>query len=296
MEIFVGKNGSGKSNFFEATAEIFRHLFELDAGGAPPSFDYKVGYEIAGSPVEIAWTSGKLEIGGQHRIDLKGVPLPDNIILYYSGHNATITEIAQSYQDLFKGRISSAKFKEARRFVAIDTTYKDLLLSLTLLQEQGSPARQYAFERLGIASLGPELRLTLHRPLYRRRSRFSVAQDSEKNQYWRPEGETKRILERLHRCISTPTGSIVRSEGYFEDRDQYILYLDLEDSGRNSQEIPTRRFSEPLITSRPWKCSDNQPRTQLDDGTVARVTDFSDGQFQSCTTMPLPSSSRTGST
>ena len=138
LEIFVGRNGSGKSNFFEATAEIFRHLFELDAGGSPPSFDYRVDYEIAESLLQIAWTSGKLEVNGQARSELTDIPLPDNIILYYSGHNSTTTEIAEGYHELFKGRISSAKFKEARRFVAIDTTYKDLLLSLTLLQDQAA--------------------------------------------------------------------------------------------------------------------------------------------------------------
>lgn len=283
LEIFVGKNGSGKSNFFEATAEIFRHLFELDAGGSPPSFDYRVHYEIGETGVEVAWTSGKLEVNGEAHSDLRGVPLPDNIILYYSGHNSAITEIARSYQEQFKGRISSAKFREARRFVAIDTTYKDLLLSLTLVQEQDSPARQYAFERLGIASLGSELRLTLHRPLYRRRrARFSIAQDSEKNRYWRPEGETKRILDRLHRCISTAKRGQVRSEGYFEGQDQYILYLDIEAfrtefAGDSHQEV-FRALDHLKAVEMLGEISLD---LNLHDGTVARVTDFSDGQFQS---------------
>ncbi len=28
IDVFVGKNGTGKSNLFEALVEIFRHLFE----------------------------------------------------------------------------------------------------------------------------------------------------------------------------------------------------------------------------------------------------------------------------
>jgi recombinational DNA repair ATPase RecF len=28
IDVFVGKNGSGKSNLFEALIEIFRHLYE----------------------------------------------------------------------------------------------------------------------------------------------------------------------------------------------------------------------------------------------------------------------------
>lgn len=30
MDVFVGKNGSGKSNLFEALIEIFRHLHKYD--------------------------------------------------------------------------------------------------------------------------------------------------------------------------------------------------------------------------------------------------------------------------
>jgi recombinational DNA repair ATPase RecF len=30
IDVFVGKNGTGKSNLFEALIEIFRHLYEYD--------------------------------------------------------------------------------------------------------------------------------------------------------------------------------------------------------------------------------------------------------------------------
>lgn len=33
LDVFIGKNGSGKSNFFEALIEIFRHLNELGSSG-----------------------------------------------------------------------------------------------------------------------------------------------------------------------------------------------------------------------------------------------------------------------
>ncbi|MDV3002884.1 MAG: hypothetical protein N5P05_004539 (plasmid) [Chroococcopsis gigantea SAG 12.99] len=35
IDIFVGKNGSGKSNFFEALIEIFHHLYDYDKDGSP---------------------------------------------------------------------------------------------------------------------------------------------------------------------------------------------------------------------------------------------------------------------
>ena len=45
IDVFVGKNGSGKSNLFEALIEIFRHLYEFNHKGKI-GFEYVVRYEI----------------------------------------------------------------------------------------------------------------------------------------------------------------------------------------------------------------------------------------------------------
>lgn len=38
VDVFVGKNGSGKSNLFEALMEIFRHIYEFEV--FQPIFDF----------------------------------------------------------------------------------------------------------------------------------------------------------------------------------------------------------------------------------------------------------------
>lgn len=48
IDVFVGKNGSGKSNFFEAIIEIFRHIYEFDKEKVGPDFEYTIKYEIYG--------------------------------------------------------------------------------------------------------------------------------------------------------------------------------------------------------------------------------------------------------
>lgn len=65
IDVFVGKNGSGKSNLFEALTEIFRHLFEYDKEKGNPGFDYSIKYEIDGAKTEIAWNAGALTIDGK---------------------------------------------------------------------------------------------------------------------------------------------------------------------------------------------------------------------------------------
>jgi recombinational DNA repair ATPase RecF len=42
IDVFVGKNGSDKTNLFEALIQIFRHLYESDKDKGNPGFDYSV--------------------------------------------------------------------------------------------------------------------------------------------------------------------------------------------------------------------------------------------------------------
>ncbi|MGE3593060.1 MAG: AAA family ATPase [Arcobacter sp.] len=51
IDVFVGKNGSGKSNFFEALIKIFHHLQDDE----DTRFDYMIMYEIGGRDVQIEW-------------------------------------------------------------------------------------------------------------------------------------------------------------------------------------------------------------------------------------------------
>ena len=51
IDVFVGKNGSGKSNFFEALIKIFHHLQDDEGTG----FDYKIVYEIGRRDIQIEW-------------------------------------------------------------------------------------------------------------------------------------------------------------------------------------------------------------------------------------------------
>lgn len=51
IDVFVGKNGSGKSNFFEALIKIFHHLQDDE----DTKFDYELVYEIDEKDIKIEW-------------------------------------------------------------------------------------------------------------------------------------------------------------------------------------------------------------------------------------------------
>ena len=83
IDVFVGKNGTGKSNLFEALLEIFRHLYEFNSRAENDCFYYSVSYEIEDVTVEIAWKKGQLTINGQPEKSTRKAPLPDNVLIYY---------------------------------------------------------------------------------------------------------------------------------------------------------------------------------------------------------------------
>jgi predicted ATP-dependent endonuclease of OLD family len=133
IDVFVGKNGTGKSNLLEALIEIFHHLYEY--GKKIPdselSFDYSITYEIDNKEHKIEWKSGQLKINNRDRKTIGNTPLPDNILIYYSGHNDTVRNLIEKYEEVFRTRIKRADIRESRRFIGVGSAYKELLLNLS---------------------------------------------------------------------------------------------------------------------------------------------------------------------
>jgi recombinational DNA repair ATPase RecF len=98
IEIFVGKNGSGKSNFLEALVKIYDHQFSFVADEAGPGFEYTIRYEIDGTETFVEWKEGLLSIDGALRRTVGKTPQPDNVIVYYSGQNRHVADLVESYE------------------------------------------------------------------------------------------------------------------------------------------------------------------------------------------------------
>ena len=95
---------------FEALIKILRHIVEYDRDKAELDFNYKLKFEIDGKETEIAWNSGKLRINGKARKTIGKTPLPDNVLIYYSGHNDTVTGLVEKYENAFGKRIKKADY------------------------------------------------------------------------------------------------------------------------------------------------------------------------------------------
>lgn len=282
IDVFVGKNGTGKSNFFEALVDIFRHLAEYDRDKADSAFDYSVSYELDGRVTEVKWNSGALMIDGRERRTVGNTPLPDNLLIYYSGHNDTVASLVDRYEEAFRRRIKRADFDEVRYFIGIGREYKQLLLAVLLMQPEVCAARQFICEKLGIGQVAAEARLVLQRPVYAVGSRFDVGANDATDRYWKPEGITKTFLDRLHQCITTASGGRVRAEGFFADSDRYVLFLDIDKVRQEfadmSPQLLFRQFDN--LKTLGMLAEIDLP-LRLISGVDISAAGFSDGQFQS---------------
>jgi len=283
IEVFVGKNGSGKSNFFEALIEIFRHMYEYDAERNSKdrrhlSFDFVIKYQINGKDIEIIWRAGQFNIDGTNRKTIGNTPLPDNVLIYYSGHNKTVANVVEKYESTFSRRIKDADFNDSRSFIGIGSEYKELLLAILLIQNDDNKARKFIINKLGIKSISSEFNLILKRPFFADKKN-EIEDFDPRTHYWGAEGITRQFLEKLIECIK---GEFSHATLYNSKTDLYQLPINLKlfqskfteqavaDTFRQFDNLKTLGMLESI--SIPLK---------LNNGLDATIAHFSDGQFQS---------------
>jgi ABC-type Mn2+/Zn2+ transport system ATPase subunit len=292
LEVFVGKNGTGKSNFFEAILEIFKHLSEEDY---PIIFNYSITYEIDDETIFIEWKDVKWINEAEETFTPDKSKLPENILVYYSGHNKTIGSLLKSTNENHKKLLDNNRKKEnlltevTRRFTGIDNRYKSLLLSVLLLQEDTNKAKIFIKQKLGIATIGNEIRLDFKRPDYAEvpenykgteKDKFKFDEFEEAKRFWSPEGYFKTLLNQIW-TIDKFDFNGTRDEGRINE-DKYILYKSFN------------KFQEAFQASSPLELfiafdnlktigylEDIKIDVTLTSGKKIKIDQFSDGQFQS---------------
>lgn len=285
LEVFVGKNGTGKSNFFEAVLEIFKHLSEQDY---PIAFNYSITYEIDNETIYIEWKDVKWINQQEPDITPDKSKLPENILIYYSGHNKTIGSLLKSTSENHKKVLDNNRKNEnllsevTRRFTGIDNEYKSLLLSVILLQEDTNKAKKFIKEKLGIASIGNEIRFDFKRPEYAKdKAKFDFDEFDESKRFWSPEGYFKILLNEIWAVSNFAYYGGARNEGKI-NQDEYILFKSF------------RKFQESFNHYNPLDLfiafdnlktigylNDIKIDITLNSGKTIQIDQFSDGQFQS---------------
>ncbi|MEX3007198.1 AAA family ATPase [Hoeflea sp. TYP-13] len=282
IDIFVGKNGSGKSNFLEALIEIFDHIYTFKAENSGPDFDYSISWDIRGAETRLEWKGEVLSINiaGKAYKTLRKVPLPANIIVYYSGQNDTVSDLIRRYRDSYRRTVRKANVADIPRFIGIGPDYKAMLLALMLMMPEHTRARQFLYTKLGIEGVGSKTALKLRRPgkgIVHQSRAYDPFEDDQL--FWGVQGVARRFLDRLMGCI---TGDFTPGSLYARDTDTYQLNIDVA------------KFRETFVDTPPDEvfCQFNALHAlgMIEDvsipvrlGHAVEVTSraFSDGQFQS---------------
>ncbi len=289
IDVFVGKNGSGKSNFFEALIKIFHHLHK----DAEISFDYVIKYEMNGHEIEIRWENNQRYVGGRAQATLGQTPFPNNIIVYYSGHNKQIAHLLNQYESSFGKRIKNSTVDDSRFFIGIGPEYKEILLSVLLLQNESNKAREFLVNQLGIHRLGmqkpgqsdltePILKLVLKRPKYAKTDSFNIEHNDESDQYWKADGLVKDFLTKLSLCKTSTPGGVTVTEGYLSSDDKYILYFEIEKIQNEFSGYSLKQLFNQFDNLKTLGMLESMSiPLELNNGLSGNIFDFSDGQFQS---------------
>lgn len=287
IDVFVGKNGTGKSNLFEALIVIFKHLIEDEYA---VNFDFKLKYEIDDNEIFIGWKWAEnkwVNEGGQ---DVKKIPkaqLPDNILIYYSGHNDIIAELVDTYESDFKKGLKEANQGDTREFIGIGKAYKALLLSVLLLQTDECKAKKFIVKKLGIKAIDNQVKITLKRPFYAKKKGYDIDLVQTETRFWKAQGITLQFLDELS---TVKKGELkeagrVRDEGYLnkgEYEDEFIMYLDIKDFQNKFSDSTAQDIFRGFDNLKTIEMLDDiSIDLELLDGSKIGVDKFSDGQFQS---------------
>lgn len=290
IEIFVGKNASGKSNLLEAITLIFQSLFASQKKNFFLIFEYEISYEINGELVDIEVSNGALKINGKSRLRVGKTPLPSNVLVYYSGQNETITTLINQYEKSFKDQIRGAEIKDSRNFLGVGPDYKEILLSILLLQQDTCHASQFIKQKLLINNLRNDFVLKLKRPDFAT-GRFRELNDSSytvingidefetRTHFWGAVGITKEFINKLLRCI----------QGEYKHRDIYNSLSDTYEI-KVSYKLYQNEFTD-LSLNEQFRMFDNlkvlgmletlNSKIETITNQICDLKSFSDGQFQS---------------
>ncbi|MDA7425429.1 ATP-dependent nuclease [Thalassococcus lentus] len=276
LDIFVGKNGTGKSNFFEALVEVFHFVFSSVKRRSQIGFSFDLVYEITGQEVRIHYENGQMVVNGRQRATIGSVPVPDNLIIYYSGHSDTIDKTVRAYAKSYARRNKKWTGDEARKFISIGSEYKEMLLSILLMQSDDCAARQYVCTKLGIDATSETATLTLTPPRFRHQT---VEVGDTQSFLWGSQGISLAFVERLLNCVR---GGFSRDSIFNPEQNLYSIPINRDLFAKefeNTTASDLFRSLDNLKTLGMFK-SLSIP-IGLDNGQPILVKDFSDGQFQS---------------
>lgn len=289
IDILVGKNGSGKSNFFEALLKILGTMIKDATNINDADIQFELTYEINGksSYFKFYWDEQVIDIDEGDGVESIGnsIIVPKNLIVYYSGHNSNIEKIIEGFDETLKRKTRVNKSQEERKIIGITPDYRELLLTLILIQDDENIAKKLILKKLGINKLGNEIKLVITPPNYAKRNQkqYEIKTADDKD-YWKIGKKHQDFLRRISLLsdFNSSNIKITRDEGYNFTTKQYVYHCDIAGFTNEFQDYTLyelfHEFDKLKILGMLGQISID---VELENGFKATVSTFSDGQFQS---------------
>ena len=149
--VFIGNNGSGKSNLLEAISAIFKHLYDKKEKDIP--FNFSLTYTISGKDaVEITkkGSSVTTEINGQAKSDPYSY-LPKQIVAIYSGEEERLWQkyYLPTYQE-YIAKIGTETYNNMPKMLYINKFYWHISLLCLLLNQFNNSEDTFCSKILGV--------------------------------------------------------------------------------------------------------------------------------------------------
>ena len=247
IDIFLGWNGTGKSNLFEALVIIFRDLSEWSKSKSSSRYKtlmkgYHLRYEINEQIVDISWHSREMKSptlkwrNSQEdnqdtetfvKISKGELPFPRFIFGYYSGPTNRLAEhFLPMNQNHYKRLLNTksddpetlSQLLEERRFFCAENHHAKYVL-LAFFHKEDALINKFLKDRLRIIQFESAL-FIIRKPDWAKKGQTAES-------FWGADGVMLRVLERLQRFAIAPM--VLKQkirEGYRStDQEHYYFFL-----------------------------------------------------------------------
>lgn len=279
FNVLIGKNGSGKSNLFEAIIEIFLFLLE---NNDEEIFGFDIEYLHKDQKIKIKYQDKILYFNGisVKKIDKKY--LPETIFLYYSGHNKRMVEYVERYETIYRGKNRRSLLKKNKIFrnlFGIFPSHKEVLLLLTFLHDTSSPFKEELLTNLGLDNYFTEGKLILKRPFYAKNKKMESMSIYDDEAFWGIYGDLKNFLQQLDK--GNEGNVIAGNEGFYSQEQKYYITLNekiIRELSKNNSLQALFSFFDDLRVANMIDSFDFKIRKK--DGEIIRVSNLSEGEAQ----------------
>jgi len=232
--VFIGRNGAGKSNLMEAIVIIFRDLDLQEK----PIFGYEMQYYCRGYKVKIEAdyeTNQILFFVNDIKISKKNfyikngddyIYLPKHVFAYYSGPSNRLQKHFDKHQKKFSDALRKGDDKTLRPLFYARLVHSNfvLLAFFSFFEESSKKFLSTYFDLCGVESI----LFVLKNPYWNSKKKGTF----EKGDFWGSRGIVKDFLERLYEFSLAPLSETITIGDEFSKTNSEATYLFIKDEGR----------------------------------------------------------------